>query len=78
MISDAMKLKRAEIRKAVKKETNRQAYEKRKEQKVICEVCAAEFDKYWEKKHFESNRHRKIMSLNYLKNVPLEENWDGH
>lgn len=63
MLSDEMVKKQKLIKQALKKESNKKHYAQRKDNKMTCEICAIEVDKYFYEKHCESKRHMKIAGM---------------
>jgi hypothetical protein len=52
-------LEKVKIRKEKKKEKNEMTYEKRLNQKVHCECCDLEIDRYCMKAHLLTEKHKK-------------------
>ena len=63
MEESQIKQKREAINKQIKKLQNRRAYEKRKQEKIYCEVCARKVDRLYIDKHLETTKHKRREEL---------------
>lgn len=63
MDESQIKQKREAMNKEFKRLRNKKAYEKRKQEKFFCEVCATKIDKLYIEKHFQTTKHKKREAL---------------
>ena len=63
MIPEDLKEEREKIRKLAKMERNKKRYEKSKAEKIRCDICKCEVDKYYYPTHCQTTRHKRWSEL---------------
>lgn len=63
MIPEELKEERENMRRLAKKARNKKYYEKSKLEKIRCDICKCEVDKYYYPTHCQTARHKNWAKL---------------